>query len=62
MTDHLVERALESEMDNHLGYEKYDRSENSNSRNGYSQKKLLTENGELKLDIPRVGKYIYTVI
>lgn len=53
LTKGLVERALESEMDNHLGYEKYDRSENSNSRNGYSQKKLLTESGELKLDIPR---------
>lgn len=53
LTKGLVERALESEMDNHLGYDKYDRSENSNSRNGYSQKKLITENGELKLEIPR---------
>jgi putative transposase len=34
LTKRLVEKALQSEMDEHLGYEKYGRSISKNARNG----------------------------
>ena len=37
----LLEKALESEMQNHLGYDKHARSQGSNARNGTRSK----ENG-----------------
>jgi len=49
----LLERALAEEMNNHLGYDKYDRSENENSRNGSYSKNLITDNGVIELNIPR---------
>ena len=30
-----VKEMMEAEMDEHLGYEAYERSDNTNSRNGY---------------------------
>lgn len=46
---------LDSEMDDHLGYEKYDTAnkETSNSRNGHSKKTLRSEYGEIDIDVPR---------
>ena len=45
----LAERALNAEMDHHLGA-----GEGSgNSRNGYGKKTVLTETGKMALDIPR---------
>nr|WP_269077784.1 transposase [Rickettsia felis] len=38
ITKRLVERALQSEMNNHLGYSKYNQSDAQNSRNGYKHK------------------------
>ena len=35
-----IEQMLEAEMDDHLGYEKYDRSEEPNYRNGKKTKKI----------------------
>ena len=49
----LVERALAAEMKEHLGYDKYERSECENSRNGVSKKKVLTESGHLEIGVPR---------
>lgn len=51
----LVEKMLESEMDEHLGYKKNDRlSKNtSNQRNGKSVKRLKTDAGEVEIGIPR---------
>lgn len=53
LTKSLVERALQAEMTDHLGYEKYERSTASNGRNGNSKKELLTDNGVVDLSIPR---------
>jgi transposase-like protein len=53
LTKNLFERALKAEMDEHLGYSKYDRSETENSRNGVGKKKLITEGGVLELEVPR---------
>ena len=53
LTKRLVERALESEMDAHLGYTKYNHSNIDNARNGYGTKNLITENGPVELEVPR---------
>jgi len=53
LTKRLVEKALEAEMADHLGYTKYDRTHSENSRNGLSQKNLVTDNGVITVDVPR---------
>jgi putative transposase len=55
LTKMLVERALETEMSEHLGHSKSEAVTNAtgNTRNGHSAKTLQGEFGELPLDIPR---------
>lgn len=53
LTKNIFERALKAEMEEHLGYSKYDRIETENSRNGVGKKKLITEGGVLELEVPR---------
>jgi transposase-like protein len=55
LTGRLLQRALETEMDEHPGCEKHDNAgDNSgDSRNGYSGKTVLTENQELTAAVPR---------
>ena len=55
LTKALVERAMQAEMTNHLGYEKHDPAghKSGNSRNGKSHKKLTGEFGEIDLETPR---------
>lgn len=47
LTKGLVERALQAEIKDYLGYDRYQRSTVSNARNGTIQKSLITENGPL---------------
>ena len=58
ITGVLLEEMLEAERDDHLGYAREDaRSrETDNSRNGYSPKKVRSNQGELELQIPRDRK------
>ncbi len=56
LTKAVVERCLETEMEDHLGYEKNDRADSGseNRRNGHSKKLVINEHGEqISLDIPR---------
>lgn len=53
LTKRLVEKALQSEMNNHLGYSKYSQSDIENSRNGYNVKNLMTKNGAVEIEVPR---------
>lgn len=48
-----VEKILEGELSAHLDYDKHHKSINSNSRNGYSKKKLKTSLGETEIQVPR---------
>ncbi len=50
-----LEKALNAEMDNHLGYEKHSvKGRNrKNSRNGFGSKRLITDSGELEIVVPR---------
>lgn len=45
---------LEAEMNEHLGYEKYTRDDESNNyRNGYKTKKVRSSMGELEINVPQ---------
>ena len=48
-----IKEMMEAEMDEHLGYESYERSENPNSRNGYKQKQIRSKYGETTLSVPQ---------
>lgn len=55
LTGALVERALGAELTDHLGYAEGDPEGNGsgNSRNGTSPKRLITEQGEIPIEVPR---------
>ena len=53
LTKITVETALNAELDDHLGFDKYEQSDADNSRNGYTSKTLQTEEGQFELETPR---------
>jgi putative transposase len=55
LTKRLVERALEVEITDHLGYERHQEPPGGmgNTRNGSTAKRLITEHGEVGIDTPR---------
>lgn len=55
LTKRLVERALEGELTDHLGYEKSSpKGKNSgNSRNGRGRKTVVGKTGEMEIEVPR---------
>ena len=55
MVGEVLENGLEAELDDELGYSKYDyRNKNTkNSRNGYSRKTLKTSAGSVEIAVPR---------
>ncbi len=55
LTKMTIETALEAEMDEHLGYVKYDPVGNGsgNSRNGTSRKRVSGDNGPVDVEVPR---------
>jgi len=55
LTARLVERALQSEMTEHLGYERHDLKGRGtpSSRNGTGSKTLTTEHGLVEIEVPR---------
>jgi putative transposase len=55
LTQRLVERAMEVELTDHLGYEPHQEPPGGagNTRNGTSPKRLIGEHGEVVIDAPR---------
>ncbi len=53
LTKLTVETALNAELTDHLGHEKNAPKTGSNTRNGYSSKTLLCDDGEIELNTPR---------
>jgi putative transposase len=55
LTKRLVERAMEVELTDHLGYEPHAEPPGGagNTRNGTSSKRLIGEHGEVQIDAPR---------
>jgi len=52
-----IQNMLEAELDEHLGYEKYESTEEakSNYRNGYTSKTLKSSVGQVEIDIRGTG-------
>ncbi|TWD75015.1 transposase-like protein [Kribbella amoyensis] len=55
LTKRVLESALEGEITDHLGYDKHDPAGRGtgNSRNGVRSKTVLTDVGEVEIDVPR---------
>ena len=55
MFKEFLQEALESELDHHLGYSKYDwkNKKTDNSRNGHTRKSVRTTQGKIDLNMPR---------
>ncbi len=55
LTKRLVERAMEVELTDHLGFEPHQEPPGGtgNTRNGSTPKRLITESGEVRIDTPR---------
>jgi putative transposase len=55
LTKRLVERALEVELTDHVGYDRHHEPPGGtgNTRNGSTPKTLITEHGEVRVDTPR---------
>ena len=55
MVGEVLENGLEAELDDELGYSKYDyrNKETENSRNGYSRKSVKTSAGSVEIAVPR---------
>lgn len=51
-----IKEMMESEMDQHLGYQKSERSDSDDYRNGYKKKTVNTSVGSLELDVPQDRK------
>jgi putative transposase len=58
MVSTVLENGLEGELDDELGYSKYDyrNKETDNSRNGYSEKTLRSSLGDIDISVPRDRK------
>jgi transposase-like protein len=56
----MIENMLKAELDEHLGYEKYQKAKIDNSRNGNYTKKVRSDAGEIELGIPRDRKSDFT--
>jgi len=48
-----IKQMLETEMDEHLGYDRYERSEENNYRNGTKSKRVRSKYGEFDIDVPQ---------
>ena len=53
LTKITVEAALNAELDDHLGFDKNQRSTHDNYRNGHTRKTLKTEDGPIDIEAPR---------
>jgi putative transposase len=53
LTKLTIETALNAELTDHLGHEKNAPKSGSNTRNGYSSKTLLSDDGEIEILTPR---------
>ena len=51
-----IKEMMEAEMDDHLGYEKSERSDNEDYRNGYKSKRINSSYGTMEIDVPQDRK------
>jgi transposase-like protein len=51
-----MQEALEAELEDHLGYPKNGKAPLDNNRNGYTEKTVRTDSGDMELKVPRDRK------
>ena len=51
-----IKEMMEAEMDNHLGYQKSERSDSDDYRNGYKSKRVNSSYGSMDIDVPQDRK------
>ena len=51
-----IQDMLETEMDEHLGYGKSERSDSDDYRNGYKRKRVNSSYGAMEIDVPQDRK------
>ena len=51
-----IKEMMEAEMDDHLGYEKSERSDNDDYRNGYKRKQVNSRYGSMEIEVPQDRK------
>ena len=51
-----IKEMIEAEMDDHLGYEKSERSDNDDYRNGYKTKRVNSSYGSMEIEVPQDRK------
>ena len=51
-----IKEMMEAEMDEHLGYEKSQRSDSDDARNGYKSKQIITSYGGMEIEVPQDRK------
>jgi transposase-like protein len=51
-----IKEMMDTEMDDHLGYSKSERSDNDDYRNGYKSKQINSSYGSMKIDVPQDRK------
>ena len=51
-----IKEMMEAEMDNHLGYEKSERSDNDDYRNGHKRKQVNSRYGSMEIEVPQDRK------
>lgn len=51
-----IKEMMESEMDEHMGYQKSQRSDSDNYRNGYKPKQINSSYGSMTIDVPQDRK------
>ena len=51
-----IKEMMEAEMDDHLEYEKSERSDNEDYRNGYKSKRINSSYGTMEIDVPQDRK------
>ena len=51
-----IKEMMEAEMDDHLGYEKSERSDNDDYRNGYKHKQVNSRYGSMEIEVPQDRK------
>ena len=51
-----IKEMMEAEMDDHLGYEKSERSDSEDYRNGYKEKTVNSSYGSMRIEVPQDRK------
>ena len=51
-----IKEMMEAEMDDHLGYQKSERSDSDDYRNGYKSKRVNSSYGSMDIDVPQNRK------